>query len=145
MLYSDHPRQFTAGFIFGTESGSLTVKSVRHANNRVLMAFEGTADRTAAEGLSGTQLYMDASERRSLDPGEFWPSDLEGMSVEDTQGEPRGTVLKVSAGGSQDRLLIETGAGEVLVPFVEALVPTVDLERRVVVVDATTGVLDPYE
>lgn len=145
MFYTDHPDQFETGTVLGIEGErrALTIRALRPTKGAHLVAFEELADRTAAEDLRGTRLTLDRARRRSLDADEFWPDDLAGAQVTDPSGAALGTVVGVELGGSQDRLVVETSDGRrVEVPFVDALVPKVDVEAGVVVIDPVRGLLD---
>jgi 16S rRNA processing protein RimM len=128
---SDDPGRFVVGAVFSTDSGlELTIKSVKPYRDRgLLVHFAGYRSRTQAESLRGTTLLVDASERRTLDAGEFWAEDLVGLTAHDPQGATLGTVDRVELGPGQDRLVIRRSDGtEVLVPFVSEIVsdPTDD-------------------
>ncbi|MEN8234214.1 MAG: ribosome maturation factor RimM [Actinomycetota bacterium] len=105
----------------------------------LLVQFEGVNDRNAADGLRGTSFTIPSDERRALEGGEYWPDDLTGCAVVDEHDQPLGAVVGVEFGAAQDRLVVQTDEGTVEVPFVDALVPTVDLENRRVVVIALPG------
>ena len=58
------------------------------------------------------------------------------------EAEALGTVSGLTPGAAQDLLLVATERGTVMVPFVTALVPTVDVEGGVVIIDAPPGLFD---
>lgn len=142
VFYSDHPEQFTAGFQLGGTGGTLAIERVRSGAGVAIVKFAGVDDRDGAELLKGVQLTMEETDLRTLEEGEFWPSQLQGLEVRDPSGTKRGVVLDVITGGAQDRLAIQVASGRVEVPFVDALVPTVDLEGGFVVVAAIPGLLE---
>ena len=82
------------------------------------------------------------ADRRDLDDGEFWVEDLVGCDVVGQDGESIGVVESVEFGAAQDRLAVRTEAGRFEVPFVDAIVPEVDLERRIVVVTPPEGLFE---
>ena len=57
-------------------------------------------------------------------------------------GEPVGEVVRVEGGSGASLLVVAGPDGEVLVPFAVSLCPTIDVERRLVVVDAPQGLLE---
>lgn len=139
---SDEPDRLGPPAVFTTPDGrTLTATSYRRHHGRVLIGFEEVTDRTAAEALRGTDLLIPDEERRQLGEDEWWPEDLEGLSVHTVAGEEVGFVARIVMGGSQDRLVITTSEGERDIPFVSALVPEVDMERRVVVIDPPADLL----
>mgnify|MGYP002735304653 CR=1 FL=1 len=138
-LHTDRPEQvFTKGATLqtdDTEFPTLTVKSARPQGNRMFATFEEFNDRTAAEGLVGTQLFVEPEEESDA----WYPKQLQGLTVQSSAGETLGTVTDLVAGTAHDFLLVDVGGEEVMVPFVLALVPTVDVEGGIVVVDAPDG------
>ena len=144
----DPDRRFAAGTVLPTEpahAGPLTVAALRSSGGRLLVHFEGVPDRTAAEALRGTLLLVDVDpDERPEDPEEFYDHQLVGLAVVTVDGSPVGEVADVLHLPGQDVLVVRPGGAdrEVLVPFVAALVPEVDLAARRVVVDPPPGLLD---
>lgn len=139
---SDEPDRFAPPAVFTTPDGTtLTARSFRRHHGKVILGFEEVTDRTAAEALRGTDLLIADEERRGLGADEWWPEDLEGLVVRTVDGAEVGTVSRVVIGGPQDRLVVATGTGDREIPFVAALVPTVDLDAGVVVVDPPADLL----
>ena len=139
-LRTDEPeRRFVDGAVLRVEGSTrvLTVESTRWHSGRLLARFEELEDRTAVEGARGLVLVTDVpADEVPADEGEYYDRQLVGLAVETTDGRPVGRVRDVLHPGPQDLLEVETGAGTRLVPFVEALVPEVDLAAgRLLVVD----------
>jgi 16S rRNA processing protein RimM len=127
------------------ERGPLTVVATRWHSGRLLVRFKGLDDRTAAENMRGTMLVIEVDEsERPQDPDEFYDHQLVGLRVITTAGDEVGEVAEVLHLPAQDVLAIKRTDGvEVLVPFVQELVPAVDLDRGSVTVDPRPGLLDP--
>ncbi len=118
------------------------VRAVRRADRGFQVAFEGVGSREAAEEIRGSVVSVD--ERRPLGDGEFWPEDLIGLSVFEESGAPVGVVEQVVFGPGQDRLVITTNDGARFeVPFVDELVPVVDLGARRVEINSIPGLIEP--
>ena len=64
-----------------------------------------------------------------------------GLAVEDSNGEQLGRVVAVHFGDAQDRLVIDVDGRRSEIPFVDELVPEVDLEAGRVVVAPIDGLL----
>jgi 16S rRNA processing protein RimM len=145
----DPDQRFVAGSLLATlpaELGPLTVAGSRWQSGRLLVRFAGYDDRNAAEGLRNTILAIDSDELEPLeDPEDFYDHDLIGLQVVTASGEPVGAVSDVLHHG-QDLLVIDgTGprsGAEILVPFVAAIVPEVDLAAGRLVIDPPPGLLD---
>jgi len=154
--------RFAPGSVLPTEPperGPLTVAAARSHSGRLIVAFEGVGDRTAAEGLRGTLLVLDSAQiPPPSDPDEFYDHELIGLDVVTAAGDPVGVVADVLHHG-QDLLVVrrEGGPGqgrpgshpqeaaEALVPFVGAIVTDVDVAARRLVIDPPPGLLDPDE
>jgi 16S rRNA processing protein RimM len=130
--------------------GKLTVATARWHSSQLLIGFAGITDRTTAGELTGTWLTVDSSQLpSSTDPDEFHDHELMGMSVRTVGGDAVGEVTDVLHYG-QDLLVIRrdpasNGASDVMVPFVKAIVPDVDIKARVIVIDPPPGLIDPDE
>ena len=123
----------------------LTVRSTRWHQSRLLVTFAEIADRNAAEAARGLLLLADIDpDETPEDPEEFYDHQLVGLQVVSTDGRAVGELAEVVHGSAQDLLVVRTPEGrEVLVPFVSALVPVVDVPAGRIEVADRPGLLDP--
>jgi len=113
-----------------------------------VIQLKGICDRTAAEALRDCKLLVPDSDRLELEEGEFHVADLLGLSVynQSTQ-ELIGTVTDVIPAG-HDLLQVTRSMPEgeldqqILIPFVEAIVPIVDLDQQRIEITPPPGLLD---
>ena len=125
------------------DRGPLTVRRTRWHSGRLLVVFDGVGDRSAAEALRGTLLVADSSTSPDGDPDDFWDHELVGLAAVTVDGAALGTVEEVLHPPGPDLLVIRGSDGaEVLVPFVHAIVPEVDLAAGRLVVDPPVGLLE---
>lgn len=129
-----------------TDRDHLEVVATRWHQGILLVRFAGVEDRDGAEGVRGLLLHVELpADAAPEDPEEFYDHQLVGLGVRDTSGAEIGTVTQVLHGAAQDLLGIRTPDGrDTLVPFVEALVPVVDLAAGHVVVDDRPGLVAPF-
>jgi 16S rRNA processing protein RimM len=146
---TDDPEvRFAVGTRLDTDqahAGPLTVAATRWQSGVLIVRFKGVTDRTGAGELTGTWLSVDSETMESLDdPDEFRDHELIDLTVRTVAGEVVGVVTDVLHHG-QDLLAISPapGAGEILVPFVRAIVTEVDLRGGVLVIDPPPGLLSP--
>lgn len=145
---TDEPdSRFAPGAVLATDPaqrGPLTVAAARYANGRLLVCFAGVGDRSAAEELRGTLLVVDASELPPPDdPDEFHDHQLVGLRVFTVDGVPVGTLSEVLHLPGGDVIAVSRpNAPELLVPFVAAMVPEVDVKAGRVVLDPPPGLLE---
>jgi len=131
--------------------GPLTVAGYRWHSGDLLVRFAEIRDRDAAAEIGGTWLLVDSAALGALDdPDEFRDGDLVGLSVRTVDGIVVGTVADVLHHG-QDVLAIDPAAAagaagaraeQILIPFVKAIVPEVDVAAGVLVIDPPEGLLN---
>jgi 16S rRNA processing protein RimM len=126
--------------------GPLTVAATQWHSGELLVRFAGIDDRDAAAELRGTWLLVDsATIAPPDDPDEFMDTDLIGLSVRTVDGTVVGTVGDVLH-PAQDVLVVKTpDAREIMIPFVKAIVPEVDIKSGVLVIDPPEGLLNLEE
>lgn len=150
---TDDPElRLAAGAVLATQpaaAGPLKVARARWHSGKLLLSFDGVADRDTADQLRGVLLVVDSAELEDIaDPDEFHDHELIGLAVYAPGGEHVGAVTDVLHHG-QD-LLVVTGTGgragtEIMIPFVTELVPEVDVAGGRIVIEPPAGLLDPQD
>lgn len=150
-LYTDEPdKRFAPGATFTLQvprtsewhGKTLELVELRWYNSHAVAFFRGIDDRNAAESLLKAILWID--EEVQTQPGEddsWYDYQLVGMKVL-REGVEVGTVRRVDHFPAQDLLIVGTPAGEVMVPFVNAIVPSVDPVAGVVTVTPPVGLFE---
>jgi 16S rRNA processing protein RimM len=123
--------------------GPLTVEASSSASGKLVVQFAGVTDRPSAEALRGTRLVISAASRPPLDdPDEFYDTDLIGLAAITVAGLELGAVHDVVHVAGTSYLVLTGNGRERLVPFVTAIVPTVDIQAGRVLIDPPDGLLD---
>jgi 16S rRNA processing protein RimM len=107
----------------------LAIRIERVTPKGVIARIAGVGDRTAAEQLKGTRLYVRRERLPETPTGEFYIDDLIGLAAVDAEGASLGEVVAVANYGACDVLEIrlkDSKATE-LIPFTEHYVLEVDL------------------
>jgi 16S rRNA processing protein RimM len=144
---TDSPEvRFAPGSVLRTDpaaAGPLRIEYTHWHSGRLLLALEGVEDRNRAEELRNVLLVIDVDEdERPEDDEEYYDHQLVGLAAQTLTGEPIGAVVEVLHLPSQDLLALRHVDGrEVLVPFVTAIVPEIDLAAGVLRIDAPPGLL----
>jgi 16S rRNA processing protein RimM len=119
------------------------VDSAREHSGRLLVRLDGVADRNAAEALKGTVFLVDTADLPPIeDPDEFYDHQLEGLQVVTTTGTTVGFVAEVLHTAAGELLSVSSEDGEVLVPFVSAIVTSVSLADHTIEIDPPEGLLE---
>lgn len=107
----------------------------RLQGKNVVARLEGIEDRNQADELTGCQIFINPEQLPGLEAGEYYWSDLIGLTVETLQGETLGKVASMMETGADDVMVLQ-GERERLIPFVmDQIVTEVDLNNRRLVVD----------
>ncbi len=142
---TDSPEdRFQVGTSIATDPskfGPLTITGQRWHNGILLLTFDGVSDRGAAEKIKNVLLMADVDIAES-DADEFHVQLLIGSTIELIDGTVLGTIDDVLTTKGQNLLSFMRGGKQVLIPFVKAIVPTVDIAGRKVVITPPEGLLD---
>ena len=136
------------GPLFDGKGRAFEVAAIRPAKEVVVVRFKGIADRTQAEALAGTELFVDRSVLPDdVEEDEFYHADLIGLAVHDETGAEIGKVTAVHNFGGGDILELTLGGRRgVLIPFTQAAVPQIDIAARKVGINSrAAGLLDDPE
>jgi 16S rRNA processing protein RimM len=104
------------------------VASAREAKGHLVATLKGVTTREEAERLNGTELYVARDKLPATDDDEYYHADLIGLAAVTTADEPLGRVVAIHNFGAGDIIEIAPPHGPtLLLPFTNAVVPTVDL------------------
>ncbi len=109
---------------------------------RVVLKFVGFDTVEAAETLRNCEICVPETEAVKLETDEFFDWELEGCAVETIVGEKLGIVKEVMRTGGTEVLVITGETKEYMIPFAETICVEVDVENKLIKVDAPEGLLD---
>lgn len=113
----------------------LEVDSARDTPREILIGLTGVENRSRAESLVGATVCVFREDLSAPAEGEFFQGDLVGLTAVTEQGEELGQVAEVWNTGEVPNLVIRRpGAEDLLVPFADDFVPSVDLAKGRLVV-----------
>jgi len=150
-LYTDDPDgRFVPGAVFTLQvpesspwhGKTITVREFRWMNSHAVIFFEGVEDRNAADELVRAILWLDQDGEAVSDEDDAWyDHQLIGLDVV-RDDVVIGRVARVEHMPAQDLLIVKVGDDEVMVPFVSAIVPEVDVAAGRVVVTPPAGLFE---
>jgi 16S rRNA processing protein RimM len=136
---------FTEDPLAVTRYGPLTTKDgarqievthAREAKDHLVATLKGIATREDAERLNGIELYIAREKLPATDDDEYYHADLIGLAAVTTSNEPIGRVIAIHNFGAGTIIEIAPLQGaSLLLPFTNAVVPTVDLANGRVVIE----------
>ena len=113
----------------------VTVDEISVRDDGVYLRLAGAQSRDEAEKQRDWMLYVDRAHAVELGENETFICDLIGCKAVDTQGNELGKVTDVLQPGGNDVYVIKTPKGEMLLPALKHVIPTVDVEKGVIIID----------
>jgi 16S rRNA processing protein RimM len=148
-LLTDFPERFDEleeliAVFPGGRRERLTLESHWLHGDRLVLKLKGFDSPEASAALAGCELTVPESEAVELEEGEFYDWQLEGCRVETVEGLTVGTVREVlHTGGAAPVLVIHDEAErESLVPLAESICVEIDIDAKLIRVDAPEGLLE---
>jgi len=115
---------------------SFEVTHAREAKGHLIATLKGVATRDDAERLNGLELYIAREKLPATDADEYYHADLIGLAAVNAADQPLGRVIAIHNFGAGDIIEIAPPQGAtMMLPFTNAVVPTVDLAKGRVVIE----------
>jgi 16S rRNA processing protein RimM len=124
--------------VLATKDGrrSFEIATAREAKGHLVATLKGVATREDAERLNGIELYIAREQLPATGDGEYYHADLIGLAAVDAADQPLGHVIAIHNFGAGDIIEIAPPHGAtLLLPFTNAVVPSVDLAAGRVVIE----------
>jgi 16S rRNA processing protein RimM len=121
-----------------TKDGKRTIEvdNVREAKGHLVATLKGVTDRDAAARLNGVELFVARDALPDTEDGEYYHADLIGLAAVNAVGEAIGRVVAMHDFGAGDIIEIAPPSGPtLLLPFTDAVVPTVDIAAGKVIIE----------
>lgn len=118
------------------------IAQIRPHASFLLLQFKGIDSRDHAETLRDSVLLVAKEILLPLQEGEFYYYQVIGLPVRTTADEIVGTITQVFSTGGHDVWVVHNGKKEYLIPVVEDIVQTIDIENRRVIIDPPEGLLE---
>jgi 16S rRNA processing protein RimM len=115
---------------------SFEIVTAREAKGHLVATLKGFATREDAERLNGIELYVPREKLPATDEDEYYHADLIGLAAVTAANEPLGRVIAIHNFGAGTIIEIAPPQGPtMLLPFTNAVVPSVDLKGGRVVIE----------
>jgi len=124
------------------ETFELEIEKFWFQKGRIIFKFAGFDSIEASETLRSCEISVAESEAVELETDEFYDWQLQGCVVETIEGVKLGKVKEILRTGGTEVLVVAGETKEYLIPFAKKICTDVDIENKLIKVDAPEGLLD---
>ena len=120
----------------------LKIESVRGAKSPFIIKFDGINNIEATKNLTGQELRVAREDFEPLPEGEYYHFEIEGLKAYDDTGKYYGIVEVVIATGSNDVFAVRSEGKEWLIPMIDSVVQTIDIEKGKLIFHCVEGLFE---
>ncbi len=142
---TDFPERFAPSSEVYISRRSATISSVEWRAGQVIIKLSTIDSIRDAEKLRGQLVEIHNSQLQALPDGQYYHFQLIGLEVQTTQGEPLGEITDIITMSSNDTYVVKGNSGEILIPAIEDVVKSVDLDKGCLIIEPIKGLLSLNE
>ena len=120
----------------------MTIESTEWYKRKAIIKLDTIDNLEDAQRLRGQPLEIHHSQLEPLPEGQYYHFQLIGLEVWTTQGELLGNITGILTAKSNDNYVVRGARGEVLVPAIDDIVKSIDLDKERITIEAVKGLLD---
>jgi len=124
------------------KTSELEIEKFWFQKNRIVLKFKNFDSIETAETLRGFEICVPENEAVELEDNEFFDWELEDCAVDTIAGARIGKVKEVLRTGGTEVLIVAGAEKEFLIPFAEKICVEVDVENKLIKIDAPEGLLE---
>jgi len=140
-LATDFPERFAPRSTVYIEHQQMTIDSTEWRKGKAIIKLRSIDSVKQAEELRGQLVEIPHSQLRPLPEGQYYHFQLIGLEVWTTRGELLGDITEILTAQSNDNYVVSGVQGEILIPAIEDVVKSIDLDEGHVVVEPIEGLL----
>ena len=141
-IATDFPQRFTPRSRIYIDRQPMTIASAEWHKGKAIIKLDTIDGIEQAERLRGKALEIHHSQLKSLPEGQYYHFQLIGLEVWTTEGELLGKVSQILSAKSNDNYVVGGTKGEILIPAIEDVVKSIDLDKGRITIEAIEGLLD---
>lgn len=141
-VITDFPHRLSPRSQLYVDRQPVTIAGTSWQKGKAIIKLEGIDSVEQAEELRGKTLEIHRRQLETLPEGQYYHFQLIGLEVWTTEGKRLGKVIRVLSAPSNDNYVVGGEKGEILIPAIEDVVKSVDLESGRITIEAIEGLLD---
>ena len=142
---TDFPERFTPSSEVYIARQPATISSVEWRRGQVIIKISTVNSISDAEKLRGQLVEIHSNQLQALPDGQYYHFQLIGLEVKTTLGESVGEITDIITMSSNDTYVVRGNSGEILVPAIEDVVKSVDLDKGCLIIEPIKGLLNLNE
>jgi len=140
-IETDFPQRFTPGSKIYINRQPMTIDSTEWHNRKLAIKLNTIDSFEDAQKLRGKSVEIHHSQIYPLPEGQHYHFQLIGLEVWTTQGELLGNITEILTAESNDNYVVSGTKGEILIPAIEDVVKSIDLDKGRIVIEPIEGLL----
>lgn len=141
-IETDFPQRFTPHSQIYINQQPMTIDSTEWHNGKPVIKLNAINNAEDAKKLQGQSIEIHHNQVYSLPEGEFYHFQITGLEVRTTKGELLGNITEVLPGKSNDNYIVKGPEGEILIPAIEDVIKSINLNKGCVTIEAIEGLLN---
>ncbi len=140
-VVTDFPQRFTPSSKIYINRQPMTINSTEWHKGKAIIKLNTINSIEDAQRLQGQPIEIHHSQVYPLPEGQYYHFQLTGLEVWTTQGELLGTVTEILTADSNDNYVVHGAKGEILIPAIEDVIKSIDLNKGCIVIEPIEGLL----
>jgi len=140
-IETDFPQRFTPGSKVYINRQPMTIDSAEWHRGKLVIKLNTIDSIEDAQELRGKAIEIHRSQVHPLPEGQYYHFQLIGLEVWTTEGELLGNITEILTTESNDNYVVRSTKGEILIPAIEDVVKSIDLDKGCVIIESIAGLL----
>ncbi|MFC2122958.1 ribosome maturation factor RimM [Bacteroidota bacterium] len=141
-VHTDFPERFATNSTVYINRQPITIDNASWYKGMAVIKVPAIDSRQDAEQLRGAMIEIPHSQLQPLSEGQYYHFQLVGLEVWTMDGELLGNVREILTAKSNDNYVVSGDKGEFLIPAIEDVVKSVDLETKRITIEPLEGLLE---
>ena len=138
---TDYPQRFAPHSQIYINRQPMIIASIEWHKSKAIIKLDAIDSIDEAEKLRGQTVKIHHSQLQPLPEGQYYHFQLIGLEVWTTRDEMLGTITEILTAKSNDNYVVSGAKGEILIPAIEDVVKSIDLDKGRITIEAINGLL----
>jgi len=140
-VVTDFPQRFAPSSKIYINQQPMTIDATEWHKGKAIIKLSTIDSIEDAQRLRGQPIEIHHSQLQPLPQGQYYHFQLIGLEVQTTQGELLGNITEILTAESNDIYVVNGARGEILIPAIEDVVKSIDLNKGRIVIEPIEGLL----